>query len=100
MTPLAHFIVSFQRRFYGWAAPVRLAWYAHCKQCGNFDLQRIPRKHLGRGLAFSFLRLLGARAYRCRICRCHFSSLRAFRRILPAVEPEREQVGAANSRES
>jgi hypothetical protein len=60
-------------RFYGWSVPIRYVSYAHCRRCGNFDLQRVSR-----GFAQGRLRLLwsalGLPVYRCAPCRNRFFS--------------------------
>ena len=84
-------------RFFAWVVPVSYALYAHCHQCGNFDLQRISREHVSGGFAW-LGRLLHFPAYRCDPCRNRFYSLRPYRRILPIhTRPETSQEVAPHS---
>ena len=77
-----------ERRFYAWAVPIRYAAYAHCRRCGNLDLQRIARDKVTEGWFRWAKRLLGFRAYRCSPCRYRFFSLRLHRRIVPTFSPQ------------
>ena len=72
-----------QLRFYGWAVPISYAGYAHCRLCGNLDLERISREHVFEGWFAWFSRLLHVPAYRCDPCRHRFFSMRPRRRVLP-----------------
>lgn len=71
-------------RFYGRRAPRRFQRFAHCPKCGNFDLQRISRDRVEKGMLVFAKRLLRLPAYRCDPCRERFFSVRPFRRILPS----------------
>lgn len=66
-------------RFYARSVPVSCIWYAHCAVCGNFQLQRIERKHVTEGRSVWLRRLLHLPAYRCAHCRRRFFSLRPLR---------------------
>jgi hypothetical protein len=70
-------------RFYGWSVPASYALYAHCRQCGNFDLERVRRERVTRGVELMVTNLLHVPAYRCDHCRERFFSYRPFRRIVP-----------------
>jgi hypothetical protein len=50
-------------RFYAWSVPVRFLIYAHCRRCGNFDVQRISRE-LGEATFPLIWRLSHTPAYR------------------------------------
>ena len=78
-------------RFYAWAAPISYVRYVHCGMCGNLDLQRISSEH-GAGTFAWLFRLLRFPTYRCAPCRNRFFSLRIYRRIVPAVQPEETRV--------
>jgi len=73
-------------RFYAWSVPVGYVLYAHCKLCGNMDLQRISSEHGQSPLAWIY-RLLRVPTYRCAPCRNRFFSMLSYRRIIP-TEPE------------
>jgi len=64
-----------ESRFHARPVPFRLSLYAHCKHCGNADLQRIAPEHVPGPLAFVG-RLLGLPSLRCDPCRHKFFSLR------------------------
>jgi len=86
-------------RFFGWAAPVAYAKYAHCLMCGNFDLQRISGEHVKEGMFPRLSSRLHVPAYRCDPCRNRFFSLRPYRRILPLKgEPGGDSRSAAAAR--
>lgn len=73
-------------RFYAWSAALRFQFMVHCRQCGNFDLQRISGRWVenwGSGAA----RWLGIPAYRCSPCRRRFFSVLSHTR-LRSVEAE------------
>jgi len=72
-----------ENRFYGWAAPVTMIIYAHCSQCGNFDLQRISRDRVEHGAFLSVKRALRFRAYRCAPCRKRFFCVRPRTQLVP-----------------
>jgi hypothetical protein len=48
--------------------------YAHCRRCGNLDLQRVSREHVDGWFAW-LGRLLRVPAYRCGPCRRKFFCL-------------------------
>jgi hypothetical protein len=76
-------------RFYAGAVALAFALTAHCRRCGNFDIQRISRKHVSGWTAWLF-RIAQVPAYRCPPCRHHFFSLFPRRVVHPveaAVEP-------------
>ena len=86
-------------RFYGWSVPIAYIRYAHCRFCGNMDLQRISREH-GSGTFAWLFRLLHFPAYRCAPCRNRFFSTLVYRRIVPVerdLRPESEPQSAASS---
>ena len=72
-----------ENRFYGWAAPVSMIFYAHCSQCGNFDLQRISRDRVEHGALLGLKRTLRFRAYRCAPCRRRFFCVRPRTVLVP-----------------
>jgi hypothetical protein len=53
--------------------------YAHCRICGNLELQRIAAENVP-GQASILGRLLGLPAFRCVPCRNKFFSVRPLRR--------------------
>ena len=59
--------------------PLRDLLYAHCKICGNLELQHIAAEHVP-GDSSIIGRLLGVPAYRCVPCRNKFFSIRPLRR--------------------
>ena len=62
---------SCETRFYARPWPLRVRFFAHCKICGNLDLQRIAPEHVS-GLAAIFGRTLKFPALRCDSCRYKF----------------------------
>jgi hypothetical protein len=76
-----------EARFYGWTTPVAFAGYAHCRRCGNLDLQQVARHHVNEGALARVGRWLHLPAYRCAPCRHCFFSLRAYRRIVSSDYP-------------
>jgi hypothetical protein len=70
-------------RFFAWSVAFAYLRFAHCRRCGNLDLQRISREHATGFFAF-FFRLAHMPAYRCAPCRHRFFSLLPHRRIRPA----------------
>jgi hypothetical protein len=76
-----------ETRFSARSIPFRNLIYAHCRICGNLDLQRISAQHVPG--AMSFLgRILNFPALRCVPCRNKFFSFRPVRR------PQREAEAA------
>ena len=74
-------------RFYAWRVAFAFAGYAHCWQCGNFDLERVSADRVPPGILSFVKRHLGFPAYRCDPCRLKFFSIRPHRRILPSIAP-------------
>jgi hypothetical protein len=62
-------------RFYARAVPLRNLFYAHCRVCGNFALQRIAAEYVP-GVTSSIGRVLRIPALRCEPCRHKFFSVR------------------------
>ena len=62
-------------RFHARHVPLRHLLYAHCRICGNQELQRISGEYVPGAAAF-LGRLLGVRALRCAPCRNKFFSIR------------------------
>jgi hypothetical protein len=73
------------KRFYGRRVAVPFARFAHCPRCGNFDLQRMPRNRVDRGMLLFAKRFLGFPGYRCDPCRLRFFSILPPRRIVPST---------------
>jgi hypothetical protein len=73
------------KRFYAWAVALGFSGYAHCPRCGNFDLGRISRRLVARGILAWLMASLGLPAYRCDPCRQRFFSVLPFRRIVPSM---------------
>ena len=67
-----------ETRFYARALPLHRFRYAHCRICGNFDLQRISAERI-QGMQAIPWRALGIPALRCNPCRHKFFSLRPLR---------------------
>jgi hypothetical protein len=75
------------RRFYARLVALSFSRYAHCRKCGNFDLEHIAQDRVERGTLVSLKCFLGFPAYRCDPCRQRFFSVLPFRRILPSTLP-------------
>lgn len=73
------------RRYYAGIVAVRFTFVAHCRRCGNFDLQRISRGYVDGAFAWLF-RLALFRAYRCDPCRFRFFSILPRRNLRSAGE--------------
>jgi transposase-like protein len=74
-------------RFYAWKVAFVFSLYAHCPQCGNFDLELISRERVDHGTSLTFKRWFGFPAYRCDPCRQRFFSALPHRRIRPSTLP-------------
>ena len=72
---------------HAWRVAFAFAGYAHCWQCGNFDLERVSADRVPPGILSFVKRRLGFPAYRCDPCRVKFFSIRPHRRILPSIAP-------------
>src|SRR5258708_25699715 len=66
-------------RFYSRLLPFRTLLYAHCRICGNLELQRISAERITGATSFAG-RLLGIQALRCAPCRHKFFSVRPLHR--------------------
>ena len=75
---------SCSARFHARLLPFRTLLYAHCKICGNLELQRISAERIT-GVTSTVGRLLGIRALRCEPCRHKFFSVRPLRRERPSA---------------
>jgi hypothetical protein len=62
-------------RFYSRSLPFRTLLYAHCRICGNVELQRISAERIT-GVTSTIGRLLRIPALRCEPCRHKFFSVR------------------------
>jgi len=91
-------------RFLAWSVAFAFLRFAHCRRCGNLDLQRVSRGHVDGWFAWLF-RMARVPAYRCAPCRNRFFSVLTHRRIQPVdaeiiPEPEESQqpepVGSPN----
>ena len=69
-------------RFLAWAVALPFLGYAHCRRCGNLDLQRVSRDHVDGWFAWLF-RMARVPAYRCAPCRNRFFSVLPHRHIRP-----------------
>jgi hypothetical protein len=69
-------------RFFAWSVAIPFLCFAHCRLCGNLDLQRISRDHVQGWIAW-FFRLLQVPAYRCAPCRRRFFSFLPHRHLRP-----------------
>jgi hypothetical protein len=67
-------------RFFAWSVASPFLRYAHCRRCGNLDLQRVSREHVDGWFAW-LGRLLRVPAYRCGPCRTKFFSVLKNRHI-------------------
>jgi hypothetical protein len=61
-------------RFFAWSVALPFLRFAHCRRCGNLDLQRVSRDHVDGWTAWLF-RMACVPAYRCAPCRLRFFSL-------------------------
>jgi hypothetical protein len=77
-------------RYFAWSVAFRFLQFAHCRRCGNLDLQRISRDHVHGWFAWLF-RIAQVPAYRCAPCRRRFFTVLTHRRIRP-VESDAEAV--------
>src|SRR5712692_4624714 len=68
-----------ETRFYARLMPFRTFLYAHCRICGNLELQRISAERIT-GATSIVRRFLGIPALRCIPCRHKFFSIRPLRR--------------------
>jgi hypothetical protein len=75
---------SCSARFHARLLPFRTLLYAHCKICGNLELQRISAERIT-GVTSTVGRLVGIRALRCEPCRHKFFSVRPLRREGPSA---------------
>src|SRR6266481_1635376 len=66
-------------RFYARPMSFRIFLYAHCRICGNLELQRISAERM-QGIMAILGRVLGIPALRCEPCRHKFFSVRPLRR--------------------
>ena len=71
-------------RFYGWSVPISFVAYAHCRQCGNLNLQRVTRDRVDQGPLRWLWRTLRFPALRCERCRRRFFSILPNRHIEPS----------------
>jgi len=76
-------------RFYSRLLPFRTFMYAHCRICGNLELQRISAERITGVTSFAG-RLLGFQALRCAPCRHKFFSVR------PLLREEHSVASAPN----
>jgi DNA-directed RNA polymerase subunit RPC12/RpoP len=67
-------------RFFAWSVALKYLRYAHCRRCGNLDLQRVSRDHVDGWFAW-LGRVMQVPAYRCGPCRSKFFSLLTHRHI-------------------
>jgi hypothetical protein len=72
-------------RFLAWSVAISYLRYAHCRRCGNLDLQRVSREHVDGWFAW-LGRTLHVPAYRCGPCRSKFFSVLIHRRLRPVDE--------------
>lgn len=75
------------KRFFARSVALSYALTAHCRECGNLDLQRISRDHM-KGFRAWFLRRLHVPVYRCDPCRNRFFSWRRYRPVRPVAAKE------------
>jgi hypothetical protein len=75
--------------------------YAHCRRCGNLDLQRISHRHVEGMFAWLGV-LLHIPAYRCAPCRSRFFSILKNRHFRPVDEeiPEPPQPAQTSPEET
>jgi DNA-directed RNA polymerase subunit RPC12/RpoP len=70
--------------------PLHNLLYAHCRICGNLELQRISGEHVA-GITSIFGRMFGIQALRCEPCRNKFFALR------PVLREERNVAAAGGN---
>src|SRR5260370_21192091 len=75
---------SCSARFHARLLPFRTLLYAHCKICGNLELQRISAERMTGAISIVG-RLLRIRALRCEPCRHKFFSALPLRREGPSA---------------
>jgi len=63
-------------RFHVRTAVLRSSIYAHCPRCLRQDLSTWDLRHYRATLWMRLRMLLGARRWRCEVCRCNFVSVR------------------------
>jgi hypothetical protein len=68
---------------------------AHCRRCGNLDLQRVSATHVDGPLAW-FGRIAHLPAYRCAPCRNRFFSILQHRRLRAAEDEYTEAMENSN----
>lgn len=73
-------------RFFAWSVALPFLLFAHCRRCGNLDLQRVSHHHVEGWSAWIF-RMIYVPAYRCAPCRMRFFSVLP-NRHLRAVDEE------------
>jgi hypothetical protein len=69
-------------RFLAWSVALAFIRFAHCRRCGNLDLQRVSRDHVDGWWAW-LGRMAQVPAYRCAPCRLRFFSVLPNRRLQP-----------------
>lgn len=80
-----------EARFYARSFPLQNLRYAHCRQCGNLELQRISPEYVP-GVFSIVGRTLHLPALRCEPCRHKFFSLRP---VLKELKPPTATAGRA-----
>lgn len=63
-----------RQRFYAWKVARKLIRYAHCPECGAFEVQQIGDSSVAEGFAATVLRILRASVFRCDACELNFHS--------------------------
>jgi hypothetical protein len=84
-------------RFRARPSPLRNIVYAHCRICGNLELQRISPEHVPGMMAF-FGRLLGLPSLRCEPCRHKFFTVRPLRREEAVETAAQRQIAIAQKK--
>lgn len=79
-----------EKRFRARVEPLHNLLYAHCRICGNLELQKISGEHVP-GVTSIFGRMFGIPALRCEPCRNKFFALR------PVLREERNVAAAGGN---
>ena len=87
---------SCELRFLAWSVALPFVGSAHCRRCGNLDLQRVSRDHVN-GWHAGLFRLARVPAFRCSPCRHRFFSVLPHRRIRP-IEAEQDALEEAEEK--
>ena len=63
-----------RQRFYAWKVARAMMRYAHCPECGTFEVQQHEESSAVQGFAATILKILRASTFRCDACGLNFHS--------------------------